>query len=132
MSASKPASRDWAPPAQPWSLIKDNGTGYLSIYLNEPLARWPIREITRPGDNKSDPNIETGTYGLFSTCEPHMRRRIVLDGAATVFFMTSRRGRGRLLTGYYHMKWFSEGGRGAENKDYALAADQVRFVDPID
>ena len=79
------------------------------MYYSEPLARWPVREITRPGDNKSDPNIETGTYGLFSTCEPGMRNRIVHDGAATIFFLTTRkRGEGRVLSGYYHVGWYTE------------------------
>jgi hypothetical protein len=96
------------------------------------LARWPIREISKPGDNKSDPNIETGSYGLFSTCEPSMRKLIVERGAASVFFMTTlRRKSGRLLTGYYHIGWYAEGSRGIENKDYALAADRFKFVDPV-
>ncbi len=93
----------------PWKAVNDKGLGYLSVYFSDPLARWPVREITRPGDNKSDPNIETGTYGLFSTCEPGMRNRIVHDGAATIFFMTTRkRGAGRVLAGYYQIGWFTE------------------------
>jgi hypothetical protein len=120
------------PPADPWRPLTDAGRGYLSIYLSESLARWPVREITRPGDNKSDPNIETGTYGLFSTCEPGMRNRIVHDGASTIFFLTTRkRGQGRVLAGYYHIGWFTEGTQGAVNRDYALAADVIRFIDPI-
>lgn len=112
--------------------LDDRGSGYLSVYFSEPLARWPVREITRPRDNKSDPNIETGTYGLFSTCEPGMRNRIVQDGAATVFFLTTRtRGAGRVVSGYYHAGWYTEGTQGALNRDYALAADSLRFVDPI-
>ncbi len=95
----------------PWRELSDAGRGYLSVYFSEPLARWPVREITRPADNKSDPNIETGTYGLFSTCEPSMRNRIVNDGAATVFFLTTRRKhQGRVVSGYYHVGWYTEGG----------------------
>lgn len=116
----------------PWKPLSDLGGGYLSVYFSEPLARWPVREITRPGDNKSDPNIETATYGLFSTCEPGMRNRIVHDGAATIFFLTTRkRGEGRVLSGYYHIGWFTEGTQGAINRDYALAASSIRFIDPI-
>lgn len=119
------------PPGPPWHAVTDHGAGYLSIYLSEPLARWPIREVTRPRDNKSDPNIETASYGLFSTCEPSLRRGVVRQGSANIFFMTSRKGRGRVLTGYYHIGWYAEGARGAENGDYALAADQVKFIDPV-
>jgi rubrerythrin len=116
----------------PWCALTDQGCGYLSVYFSEPLARWPVREITRPGDNKSDPNIETATYGLFSTCEPGMRNRIVHDGAATVFFLTTHKpGQGRVLSGYYHLGWYTEGTQGAINRDYALAASSMRFIDPI-
>jgi rubrerythrin len=96
------------------------------------MARWPVREITRRGDNKSDPNIETGTYGLFSTCEPGMRNRIVQDGAVTVFFVTTHKpGQGRVLSGYYHVGWYTEGTQGAINRDFALAASSMRFIAPI-
>jgi hypothetical protein len=116
----------------PWRALVDQGGGYLSIYYSEPLARWPVREITRPGDNKSDPNIETGTYGLFSTCEPTMRNRIVLDGAATIFFLTTQKQRrGRVLSGYYHVGWYTEGTQGAINRDFALLASSMRFIEPI-
>lgn len=131
MSSSPLETRNPAPPNMPWAPLLDSGRGYLSVFLNEPLARWPIRELTRPGDNKSDPNLETQTYGLFSTCEPQMRNRIVKDGAATVFFLTTRKGRGRLLAGYYHFGWYAPGGRSSRHNDFALAADRVRFVDPI-
>ncbi|MEI8413164.1 MULTISPECIES: hypothetical protein [unclassified Kribbella] len=121
------------PPGASWKKLEDKGGGYLSVYLNEPLARWPIRELTRPADNKSDPNIETATYGLFSTCEPNMRKLIVEKGAASIFFMTTLRNTvGRRLAGYYHVGWYAEGSRGVENRDYALAAEAIRFVDPID
>ena len=116
----------------PWRELSDAGRGYLSVYFSEPLARWPVREITRPADNKSDPNIETGTYGLFSTCEPSMRNRIVNDGAATVFFLTTRRKhQGRVVSGYYHVGWYTEGTQGTVNRDYALAAATMRFIEPI-
>lgn len=124
-------STDLRPPHAPWTPVVDRGSGYLSVYLNDALARWPVREITRPADNKSDPNIETGTYGLFSTCEPSMRKAIVLNGAATIFFMSTR-DRIRWLTGYYHIGWWAPGVRGADRGDYALAADAIKFVDPID
>jgi hypothetical protein len=124
------ASPEHQPPNQPWLGLHDTGHGYLSFYYSDPLARYPVRELTRPGDNKSDPNIETGTYGLFSTCEPKMRNRVVVDGAATLLFVTRRGGR-RVLAGYYHVGWFTEGALGADQRDWALAADAARFIDPI-
>ena len=57
------------------------------MYLPDDLSRLPVRHITRPHDNKSDPNIETGTYGLFSTCEHQMRSGIVNRGAQYIVFM---------------------------------------------
>lgn len=122
---------DSRPPDPPWHALTDVGTGYLSFYYSDPLAKYPVRELTRPRDNKSDPNLETGTYGLFSTCEPSMRNRIITDGVASVFFVTSHGKRRRAITGYYHVGWYTEGVRGAANRDWALAADTVRFVDPI-
>jgi hypothetical protein len=111
--------------------LTDSGRGYLSVYYSEPLARYPIREITRCADNKSDPNIETRTYGLFSTCEPQMRARIVFDGAGTLFFVTSHADKRRAVTGYYTIGWYTEGALGARNRDYALAASAIRLVDPL-
>jgi len=120
------------PLGAPWRTLVDTGRGYLSVYFSEEMARWPVREITRRGDNKSDPNIETSTYGLFSTCEPNMRNRIVQDGAATIFFLTTHKpGRGRVLSGYYHVGWYTEGTQGSINRDFALAASAMRFIDPI-
>jgi hypothetical protein len=124
------ASPDHRPPNPPWLALRDTGHGYLSNYYSDPLARYPVRELTRPGDNKSDPNIETGSYGLFSTCEPKMRNRVVADGAATLLFVTRRAGR-RVLAGYYHVGWYTEGALGADQRDWALAADTARFIDPI-
>lgn len=119
-------------PGEPWKPLTDKYTGYLSVYYSDPMARYPVRDITRRADNKSDPNIETGTYGLFSTCEPLMRNRIIIDGAATVFFLTTPQPKaGRFVSGYYHMAWYTEGTQGSINRDYALAADQIRFIDPI-
>jgi hypothetical protein len=124
-------TREGPPPGGPWLELADDGIGYLSFYYSDPLARFPIREATRPGDNKSDPNLETGTYGLFSTCEPGMRNRIVADGAASLFFITRHAGKPRAVTGYYDIGWYTHGDRGTDSKDWALAARNLRFVDPI-
>lgn len=118
-------------PAPPWRPLADSGRGYLSVYLSDDLARYPVRAVTLRGDNKSDPNIETLTYGLFSTCEPQMRNRIVQDGAATVFFVTKHGRKPRAIVGYYQVGWWAEGARGARNRDFALAARHARFIEPV-
>ena len=104
-------------------------TGYLSVYLSEDLSRLPIRAITRPDDNKSDPNIETGTYGLFSTCERGMRAGVVKNKAQFIVFLC-RRGNKRVVAGYYRLAWKTEGIWHTTKLDYALAAASVHFVDP--
>lgn len=122
-----------APLAGVWTPLGDasGGAGYLSVYLSDPLARYPIRHVTRKADNKSDPNIETGTYGLFSTCERLMRSKIVREGRRYLFFVTSHAGRRRALTGYYELSWFAESTGGAAIGDFALAATEIRFIKPI-
>lgn len=101
------------------------------MYLSEPLARYPIRHVTRPADNKSDPNIETATYGLFSTCEQQMRAKVVREGLPYLFFVTTHANRSRALTGYYDLAWYAESTGGDASGDYALAAFKIKFVDPI-
>ena len=121
------------PPAAPWTELEVTtpATGYLSVYLSEDLSRLPIRAITRPNDNKSDPNLETGTYGLFSTCERGMRSGIVNNKAQFIVFLT-KRGKERVVAGYYRLAWKTEGVLHASKRDYALAADYVHFAaEPI-
>jgi hypothetical protein len=120
------------PPVGEWAKLDGaSGAGYLSIYLSEPFARYPIRHITRPADNKSDPNIETGTFGLFSTCEQQMRSKIVREGRPHLFFATKHRRGSRALAGYYKIGWYAESTGGVSNGDYALAASELKFIDPI-
>lgn len=120
------------PPVGQWTRLGDTtGAGYLSVYLSEPLARYPVRHITRPADNKSDPNIETGTFGLFSTCEQQMRAKIVREGRPYLFFATKHREKRRALAGYYRISWFAEGTGGVANGDYALAASEIKFISPV-
>ena len=123
--------RSVVPPAVPWTRLEVDtpATGYLSVYLSDDLSRVPIRAITRPNDNKSDPNIETGTYGLFSTCERGMRAGMVKNKAQFIIFLC-RRGNERVIAGYYHLAWKTEGVWHSTKLDYALAADSVHFVDP--
>ena len=120
------------PPVAPWSSLRveQPSTGYLSMYLADNLSRLPVRHITRPRDNKSDPNIETGTYGMFSTCEHQMRSGIVNVGAQYIFFMCQSGGR-RVVAGYYRLAWKAPGTlHTAKKADFVLAADDVHFVDP--
>lgn len=132
-SASPYPSEPVIPPAAPWTTLEVDtpATGYLSVYLSEDLSGLPIRAITLPNDNKSDPNIETGTYGLFSTCERGMRAGIVNNKAQFIIFL-SKRGEERVVAGYYRLAWKTEGIWHATKRDYALAADYVHFVaEPI-
>lgn len=119
------------PPNRPWQPLQreEPEQGYVSIYYSDPLARYPVRHITKLGDNKSDPNIETQTYGLFSTCEESMRRSVVNNGRPWIFFIANLKGIGRALTGFYEIGWYAPGPSGA--RDIALAASQSRFIDPI-
>lgn len=115
------------PPNDPWqplSIVEDGG--YLSIYYSEDLSRLPIRWVTKPGDNKSDPNFETCTYGLFSTCSPGMRSGVVHRGRPYIFFATNWNG-SRALSGFFHVKWFAPAAS-ARARDYYLAADEIHFV----
>jgi hypothetical protein len=79
-----------------------------------------------PGNQKADPNLETTTYGLFSTCERLMRASIVNRGIEYIFFLTSRKGKGRWLTGFYRLGWYCKHSKG----DFALAGSEQRFVFP--
>ena len=123
------AAARWRPPALPWRILRapTGPHGYISVYLSDALARYPIRAVTKARDNKSDPNLETGTYGLFSTCQIKMRKSIVVKGVPYVFFVTSHGSQGRALTGYYHVGWYAPG----PDQDFALAARTCRFVEPI-
>ena len=119
------------PPHEPWQPLEvaDPAVGYLSFFYSDELSRLPVREVTRPHDNKSDPNIETGTYGLFSTCQRSMRASAVNRGVQCLFFVCRRNGV-RVVSGYYRLAWYADGVLHAEGADYALAADKVHFVDP--
>jgi hypothetical protein len=130
--SSGPAEADHRPPNPPWKQLvgADPSIGCFSFYLSDELSRLPVRGVTLPANNKADPNIETGTFGLFSTCERQMRTSVVNRGLRYLLFVT-RWGAGRVLTGYYRVGWYSEGAFGGERTDYALAADALRFTDPI-
>src|SRR3954471_24861893 len=106
--------RDWIP------LTVQSEGGYLSFYYSDDISPLPVRWVTKPGDNKADPNLETGTYGLFSTCSLSMRSGVVKRKIGIIFFCTRTKA-GRELTGFYEPRWFTQGPLG--QRDYCLAAD---------
>lgn len=120
----------------PWTEIEKSSEtlGTLSAYYSNKKANLPIRDVQKPWDQKSDPNIETMTYGLFSTCMPPGRRNIVTRGDSYLFFLTNWK-EGRIITGYYQLGWYVNTGITARNSkrpwkfpDYALKAKKVHFV----
>lgn len=117
-------------PIAPWQAlqVREAEGGYLSIYYSDDLSPLAVRAITKPGDHKSDPNLETSTYGLFSTCSPSMRAGVRNSGVQCVFFGT-RRDAGRALAGYMHFRWFTSAVSPRPN-DFSLAADAIRFIHP--
>lgn len=118
------------PPNPPWRALEpsEHAGGYLSFYFSDDLSALPVRWVTKPGDNKSDPNLETCTYGLFSTCNRAMRAGVVKNSSPYIFFITQRNGK-RMLSGYYHIGWFTEGI--LQKNDFCLAADNAHFVSTL-
>ena len=124
---------DVRPPNRPWCDFEplDSAGGFLSFYLRDELSALAVRGVTLPGNNKSDPNLETGTYGLFSICCQGMRAGIVARRCRWLFFLT-RQDKQRVLAGYYRVRWYAPGPLTVPGRprDYAIAADEVRFVHP--
>ena len=125
------ANKVAVPPNHPWKPLDicEASGGCLGSFLNDHLSGLPVRAITTVDDNKVGPNLETMTYGLFSTCHKVMRKSIVKRGCRHVFFMTNRKGV-RVLAGLYLIKWYAP--VSSEDNDFCLAADEIWFVqDPI-
>lgn len=116
----------------PWRVLDsvEPSFSYASFYYADELARLPVRAITRIKDNKSDPNIETRTYGLFSTCQEKMRSGIVRHRPRYLFFVARPRGGPRQLTGMYELGWWAPGSLSGRIRDFSLMAKSVRFVTP--
>ena len=116
----------------PWTRLvpAEPPIGYVSYYYADELARLPVRAITKIKDNKSDPNLETGTYGLFSTCQEKMRSGIVQHRPRYIFFITKPRNSPRQITGMYELGWWAPGSLSSRIRDFSLAASSVRFVTP--
>ena len=115
------------PPNRPWEkLIPRDDRAVIGWHYSDSNTKIPIRDVSHRTDAKADPNIETMTYGLFSTCNKPMRKSIVKNKISTVFFCTSREKAIRVCTGYYKIGWYYEFSDG----DYMLAAEKCRFVSP--
>ena len=121
------ASPNVRPPGSPWcKLCPQQAAGaYLSYHYSDPLSPLPVRGVTKLHDNKADPNLETGTYGLFSTCSKQMRLGVVNHGRSHIVFVT-RHGGERVITGYYRIGWYAPTGFAAD--DFCLAAARMHFV----
>lgn len=129
----------YMPPKEPWIPIRGdlkNGS-YLAFYYSDPYSKIPVRRISSETDSKADPNIETGTFGLFSTCEVEMRKSTLNKGMKYIFFCTMRRDY-RVLTGYYELGWHTLSPpingyatiNGEPKRDVVLAASKVKFINP--
>ena len=116
------------PPNAPWRkiAIRQGSGGYLTFVFSDNLSRLAVRDVTRPGDNKADPNLETLTYGLFSHCGAKARRGIVKHGCPYLFFMTTKDDC-RCVTGYYEVGWYAI--LSAKQKDYCVAAKEAWFIE---
>jgi len=130
---------DFMPPNDPWKPHNpsDSAQSYLSIYFSEDkITKYPVREVTKVTDNKSDPNLETMSYGVCSTCTRPIRSGLVKNNRPYIFFCTSFKGQ-RVLTGYYHIGWYDTGPplfsnlqSGQIQDDYRLVADEMKFIYP--
>lgn len=127
------------PPDLPWKDLDadQKASSYLCFYYSSPFSSLPVRDVNRvasysgayAADNKVDPNWETKTFGLFSTCQDGIRRGIVKGRAPYIFFFGNHviDGTKRGVTGYYRLKWYADGG--THDGDFCLAADKTHFVE---
>lgn len=125
------------PPAKVvWKQIEKNTetTGHLAYYYSNDGSELPVRAVGKKWDNKSDPNIETKSYGMFSTCMPPARKNMVMRGDSYIFFFTYWKEQ-RILTGYYELEKYVDtgitptaAGKPRKFKDYALLAKRTHFV----
>lgn len=126
------------PPGPPWveHTVDPTAPSNINIYYSSERTRVPVRRVNEAANPKSDPNIETFSYGLCSTCTRDVRERIVDEGRPEIFFVTNVDGR-RQLVGYYSIGWYSRGPvlpsfyrRGKIQADFRLVADRVELTYP--
>lgn len=130
---------DHMPPNDPWERHQPSpyAKSYLTLYYSEDeISRYPVREVTKVRDNKSDPNLETMSYGLCSTCTRDIRSGLVKNDRPYLFFCTNFKGE-RHLAGYYQIGWHSLGPplitnyrNGGIRDDYRLVADEMHWIHP--
>jgi len=128
------------PPGLPWRELHPNfaAHSYLCFYYTSSFSGRAVRDVNRVvanvsgghvADCKVDPNWETGTFGLFSTCQQAIRRGAVNNRSPYLFFFGDHAAasRERGVAGYYRLRWYAEGGTYAG--DFCLAADKLHFVE---
>jgi hypothetical protein len=97
MKYNSDAARDYMPPNDPWEKhdASEDAKSYLTLYYCEDeISKYPVREVTKVNDNKSDPNLETVSYGLCSTCTRDIRSGLAKHDRLHTFLVrihTSRR-----------------------------------------
>lgn len=118
----------YSPPASPWRKLPvlESSGGYLAYVYSDDIAAVPIRAVTKIGDNKVDPNLETMTYGLFSYCGKQARCGIVKNSYRYLFFITKWHG-SRVLIGMYIIGWYAS--HSLTTADYALASNSAWFLE---
>ena len=118
------------PTNQPWKPINfpDEPQGSLVYYFSDDRCKLPVRHVTREGDNKADPNLETGTYGLFTTCYFPSRKQIFGNQRKWLFFTTKHAYTGGdVIPGFYTLSHYAQ--HPGRLNDYAFAAETVHFVE---
>jgi hypothetical protein len=141
----------WHPlaPNSPWVKSEARPTGRLIYHYSADFARLPCRDVTkladtispdgvRRADNKSDPNLETLTFGMWSTCDQQYRQTIGDQAGRYLFFRTNWPTPNHpVLTGFYYVGWYLDSwyvappgrSRGARVvTDRFLAAQEAHFV----
>ena len=135
------ASKIGPPPGYPWQDLFPlmEASSYLCFYYSSPFSARAVRDVNRivpvggsssyVADCKVDPNWETQTFGLFSTCQEGIRRGVVKNRAPYLFFFGNHviHGQRRGVSGYYKLRWYAHGG--TYMGDYCLAAERIHFVE---
>jgi len=96
----------------PWRTFKPEvpARGRILIYYSTKSSEWPIRDVddSHGLDHRLEPNLETGTYNFFASCnQNHVAAMVMFSKERYVFFATKysgtvRKFQGRLiLAGYY-------------------------------
>jgi len=119
-----------------WISLADlQETGWLVYYYSHQKTSLPVRHVQKSWDEKVDPNLETMTYGLFTTCSFVMRYQALQNRDKYLFFFTYRNHR-RVITGYYELGWYVKTGFINHGKkvvyhdsDIAFKARKLHFVE---